>query len=235
MLPAPVWYPWLAFTPVFCLAVQFSCSAVSDVEACLPTWFVAVSILLSTLLAGNMPPRGLVYLFCLCLPSENHYVLKSSRRCDCASQIATLPLPVTAIPSLAGGGITLLTTAVSSSTFQYSLGCDGSCDFATIPSQAICVYNKNIVPTCPTPANILINGACVVASGQGAQATDCSNAPFGGSNGTTVASSSFLFKAASTAGVLASSTSNVSPTITSAAVQSTPYVDPNPYGCSQVM
>lgn len=171
---------------------RLSCSVVSDVEACLPTW------------------------------------------CECASQITILPLPLTVTPSLAGAAITLLTTAVSSPTSQYSLGCDGSCNLATIPSQAICVDNKSHVPTCPTLANILVNGACAAASDQDfAQTIDCINAPLGGSTGTTMVSSSFLSNAASaTAVMLNSSTSSVFPTIISMAVQSTPYVNPNPYGCS---
>ena len=75
-------------------------------------------------------------------------------------------MPLTVSPSLAGGGITLVTSAVSFSTYQYSLGSDGSCNFASVPSHAICNANKNVVPSCPTPANIAINGACVTASGQ---------------------------------------------------------------------
>ena len=38
---ASVWCTWLIIAPISCLAVQFSCSAISDTEACLPTWFVS--------------------------------------------------------------------------------------------------------------------------------------------------------------------------------------------------
>ena len=48
MLLASWCYLCLVFAPTFCLAAQFSCSAVSDVDACLPTWFVSLFILSST-------------------------------------------------------------------------------------------------------------------------------------------------------------------------------------------
>ena len=67
MLSALVWYSCLIFAPTICLAAQFSCSAISNAEACLPTWFVV------SYFPPSLPESCLLPGFiCRCLPSPGH-------------------------------------------------------------------------------------------------------------------------------------------------------------------